>query len=88
MDLWSDMDAFRLLLMLLTRNDPGHMLQLLLPATYGDYEFGWQELYGPVYRLKGCFGVSTPRLHCRFSDPFTARSIDGLRRSSPAVHFE
>ncbi|KAJ7910383.1 cytochrome P450 [Mycena leptocephala] len=34
----------------------GHMLQLLLPATYGDYEFGWQKLYGPVYRLKGCFG--------------------------------
>ncbi|KAJ7893045.1 cytochrome P450 [Mycena leptocephala] len=36
--------------------DLWHMLQLLLPATYGDYEFGWQKLYGPVYRLKGCFG--------------------------------
>ncbi|KAJ7886866.1 cytochrome P450 [Mycena olivaceomarginata] len=34
----------------------GHMLQLLLPPQYGDYEFIWQKLYGPVYRLKGCFG--------------------------------
>ncbi|KAJ6494545.1 cytochrome P450 [Mycena sanguinolenta] len=34
----------------------GHMLQLLLPPQYGDLEFKWQKLYGPVYRLKGCFG--------------------------------
>ncbi|KAJ6562234.1 cytochrome P450 [Mycena capillaripes] len=34
----------------------GHMLQLLLPPQYGDYEFAWQKLYGSVYRLKGCFG--------------------------------
>ncbi|KAJ6455220.1 cytochrome P450 [Mycena sanguinolenta] len=34
----------------------GHMLQLLLPREYGDLEFKWQKLYGPVYRLKGCFG--------------------------------
>ncbi|KAF8214803.1 cytochrome P450 [Mycena galopus ATCC 62051] len=34
----------------------GHMLQLLLPRTYGDYEFEWQKLYGPIYRLRGCFG--------------------------------
>jgi hypothetical protein len=41
----------------------GHMLQLLLPPQYGDYEFIWQKLYGPVYRLKGCFGVSSRQLH-------------------------
>ncbi|KAJ7305668.1 cytochrome P450 [Mycena albidolilacea] len=23
---------------------------------YGDHEFEWQKLYGPVYRVKGCFG--------------------------------
>ncbi|KAJ7763246.1 hypothetical protein B0H14DRAFT_3165597 [Mycena olivaceomarginata] len=34
----------------------GHMLRLILPADYGDYEFNWQRLYGPVYRVKGCFG--------------------------------
>ncbi|KAJ7666358.1 cytochrome P450 [Mycena rosella] len=34
----------------------GNMLQLMLPPLYGDHEFKWQKLYGPVYRLKGCFG--------------------------------
>ncbi|KAJ7856433.1 cytochrome P450, partial [Mycena leptocephala] len=34
----------------------GHMLQLWLPPTYGDYEFNWQRVYGPFYPLKGCFG--------------------------------
>lgn len=38
-------------------NYTGNMLQLMLSPTYGDYEFDWQKLYGPVYRLKGCFGV-------------------------------
>ncbi|KAJ7860042.1 cytochrome P450 [Mycena leptocephala] len=33
-----------------------HMLRLWLPPTYGDYEFNWQRVYGPFYRLKGCFG--------------------------------
>ncbi|KAF7356355.1 Cytochrome P450 [Mycena venus] len=34
----------------------GNTLQLLLPANYGDYEFTWLKLYGPIYRLKECFG--------------------------------
>ncbi|KAJ7107696.1 cytochrome P450 [Mycena epipterygia] len=34
----------------------GNMLQLLLAPVYGEYEFKWQKLYGPIYRLKGCFG--------------------------------
>ncbi|KAF7342337.1 Cytochrome P450 [Mycena venus] len=34
----------------------GNMRQLLLSREYGDYEFQWQRLYGPVYRVKGCFG--------------------------------
>ncbi|KAJ7159039.1 cytochrome P450 [Mycena crocata] len=34
----------------------GHMLELMLPPRYGDHEFQWQKIYGPVYRLKGCFG--------------------------------
>jgi hypothetical protein len=42
---------------LISHHRSGHMLQLLLPRTYGDYEFKWQKLYGPVYRLRGCFGV-------------------------------
>ncbi|KAJ7113165.1 cytochrome P450 [Mycena epipterygia] len=37
----------------------GNMLQLFLPPAYGEYEFKWQKLYGPIYRLKGCFGVSS-----------------------------
>ncbi|KAJ6527421.1 cytochrome P450 [Mycena capillaripes] len=34
----------------------GNMLQLLLPPSYGDYEFTWLKLYGPIYRLRECFG--------------------------------
>ncbi|KAJ7103858.1 cytochrome P450, partial [Mycena epipterygia] len=34
----------------------GHMRQLLLSPVYGEVEFGWQKLYGPLYRIKGCFG--------------------------------
>ncbi|KAJ7245279.1 cytochrome P450, partial [Mycena rebaudengoi] len=44
----------------------GNMLQLHLPATWGEFEFPWQRQYGPLYRIKGCFGedrlvVSDPR---------------------------
>ncbi|KAJ7879816.1 cytochrome P450 [Mycena leptocephala] len=38
----------------------GHMLQLTLPrpfgAGFGKFEFEWLKLYGPVYRIKACFG--------------------------------
>ncbi|KAF9254656.1 hypothetical protein L218DRAFT_1009432 [Marasmius fiardii PR-910] len=33
----------------------GDLLELLLPKPYGKLEFKWQEQYGPIYRLKGCF---------------------------------
>ncbi|KAJ7248932.1 cytochrome P450 [Mycena rebaudengoi] len=44
----------------------GNMLQLHLPATWGEFEFPWQRQYGPLYRIKGCFRedrlvVSDPR---------------------------
>jgi hypothetical protein len=39
------------------------MLQLLLPQQYGDHEFTWLKEFGPVYLVKGCFGVSSPQLH-------------------------
>ncbi|KAJ6622476.1 hypothetical protein B0H10DRAFT_2341477 [Mycena sp. CBHHK59/15] len=29
---------------------------LLCADSYGDYEFRWQQQYGAVYRVKGCFG--------------------------------
>ncbi|KAJ7813050.1 cytochrome P450 [Mycena olivaceomarginata] len=32
------------------------MRQLMLASRFGDYEFQWLKRYGPVYRLKGCFG--------------------------------
>ncbi|KAJ7325896.1 cytochrome P450 [Mycena albidolilacea] len=34
----------------------GNLLQLRLPRSYGDHEFKWLKTYGPVYRLRGCFG--------------------------------
>ncbi|KAJ7238128.1 cytochrome P450 [Mycena haematopus] len=32
------------------------MLQLFIPAEYGDNEFAWLKSFGDVYRVKGCFG--------------------------------
>ncbi|KAJ6522716.1 cytochrome P450, partial [Mycena capillaripes] len=34
----------------------GNMLQLTLPRHFGEFEFEWLKLYGPVYRIKACFG--------------------------------
>ncbi|KAJ7249962.1 cytochrome P450 [Mycena rebaudengoi] len=34
----------------------GNMLQLYLPTTWGEFKFLWQRQYGPLYRIKGCFG--------------------------------
>ncbi|KAJ7310834.1 hypothetical protein DFH08DRAFT_718578 [Mycena albidolilacea] len=58
-------------LLLTALNYTGHMLQLMLPPTYGHYEFDWQKLYGPAYRLKGCFGQD----RLMFSDPVSLQSI-------------
>jgi hypothetical protein len=41
----------------------GNLAQLMLSRTYGDPEFEWQKQYGPVYRIKGCFGVRLGQLH-------------------------
>ncbi|KAJ6538080.1 cytochrome P450 [Mycena capillaripes] len=49
----------------------GHMLQLLLPAEYGDHEFNWKRLYGPVYRVKGCFGQD----RLMVSDPLALQHV-------------
>ncbi|KAJ7673784.1 cytochrome P450 [Mycena polygramma] len=64
----------------------GHMSQLILSPQYGDYEFGWQKLYGLVYLLRGCFGenrlmVSDPvALQYLVNSPVFARGpgLDGL----------
>lgn len=47
------------------------MIELLLPHQYGDNEFSWQDTYGPVYRIKGCFGED--RLMA--SDPCTLKHV-------------
>ncbi|KAJ7256279.1 cytochrome P450 [Mycena rebaudengoi] len=62
----------------------GNMLQLYLPATWGEFEFPWQKQYGPLYRIRGCFGedclvVSDPRsLQHILSGGLFARSFVGL----------
>ncbi|KAJ7274694.1 cytochrome P450 [Mycena rebaudengoi] len=62
----------------------GNMLQLYLPATWGEFNFPWQRQYGPLYRIKGCFGedclvVSDPRsLQHILSGGLFARSPVGL----------
>ncbi|KAK6977249.1 cytochrome P450 [Favolaschia claudopus] len=49
----------------------GHMKHLLLPANYGDFEYTWQKEYGPVYRVKGCFGEDRLML----SDPLPLQHV-------------
>ncbi|KAJ7091293.1 cytochrome P450 [Mycena crocata] len=49
----------------------GHMLQLLLPARYGEHEFRWLKSYGAVYRLKGCLGQE----RLMVSDPLALQYI-------------
>ncbi|KAF5335260.1 hypothetical protein D9758_016237 [Tetrapyrgos nigripes] len=49
----------------------GHMIQLLLPKYYGEYEYKWQERYGGVYLLKGPF--SQNRL--MISDPAALKFV-------------
>ncbi|KAJ7200421.1 cytochrome P450 [Mycena pura] len=56
----------------------GHMLQLELPPQYGDYEFSWQKKFGPVYRLRRCFGQNCLMV----SDPIALQYI------LKSVHFD
>ncbi|KAJ7274721.1 hypothetical protein C8J57DRAFT_1505481 [Mycena rebaudengoi] len=66
----------------------GNMLHLYLPATWGEFEFPWQRQYGPLYRIKGCFGedylvVSDPRsLQHILSGGLFTRSPVGLAVAS------
>ncbi|KAJ7184879.1 cytochrome P450 [Mycena filopes] len=49
----------------------GHSLQLMMSREYGDHEFAWQKSYGPVYRIKGCFGEN----RLMVSDPVALQYI-------------
>ncbi|KAJ7160460.1 cytochrome P450 [Mycena filopes] len=49
----------------------GHTLQLTMAKEYGDHEFEWQKSYGPVYRIKGCFGEN----RLMVSDPVALQYI-------------
>ncbi|KAK6966526.1 cytochrome P450 [Favolaschia claudopus] len=49
----------------------GHMKDFLLPDQYGDFEYGWQREYGPVYRIKGCFGED----RLMVSDPMALQHV-------------
>ncbi|KAJ6453814.1 cytochrome P450 [Mycena sanguinolenta] len=76
-DIWFD---FKLLPIPASRTDlgPGHMLQLVFPPEYGDHEFVWQKAFGPVYRVKGCFGEDSLMI----SDPVAIQYI------VTTLHFE
>ncbi|KAJ7627928.1 hypothetical protein DFH06DRAFT_725076 [Mycena polygramma] len=53
----------------------GNSLQLMLPSRYGDNEFTWLKLYGPTYRLRGCFGASWPHRTDLTIQLFRRRSV-------------
>ncbi|KAJ7182402.1 cytochrome P450 [Mycena crocata] len=62
---------------------PGNMIQLMLSPQYGDYEFHWLKLYGPVYRIMACFGVRS--LHRANLPALTSLQKDRLMVSDPAA---
>ncbi|KAJ6518518.1 cytochrome P450 [Mycena vulgaris] len=49
----------------------GHMIELFFAHNYGDYEYRWQKEYGPLYRVKGCFGED----RLIVSDPLAMKHI-------------
>ncbi|KAJ7212656.1 cytochrome P450 [Mycena pura] len=49
----------------------GNMLQLVLAENYGEHEFQWLKRYGPLYRVRGCFGEN----RLVVSDPHALRHI-------------
>ncbi|KAJ7156712.1 cytochrome P450 [Mycena filopes] len=55
----------------------GHTLRLTMAKEYGDHEFERQKSYGPVYRIKGCFGPHSPCAENRLmvSDPVALQHI-------------
>jgi hypothetical protein len=65
----------------------GHIPQFLLSVEYGKHEFHWQDTYGPVYAIKGCFGasphpasfrcelISVQGIRLTISDPRTAKYV-------------
>ncbi|KAJ7766025.1 cytochrome P450 [Mycena metata] len=62
----------------------GNTQQLILSTQYGDYEFGWLKSYGPVYRLRNCFGVRSVKLHVKFGGLIPAKQ-DRLMVADPAA---
>ncbi|KDQ28643.1 hypothetical protein PLEOSDRAFT_1025347, partial [Pleurotus ostreatus PC15] len=49
----------------------GNLTQLLLPHTYGTFEFSWQTTFGGLYRIKGPF--ASDRLV--ISDPVALKAV-------------
>ncbi|KAJ7455837.1 cytochrome P450 [Mycena latifolia] len=65
----------------------GNMIQLVLAENYGDHEYRWQKQFGPVYRIKGCFGedrlmVSDPQaLKYIINNPAFTRTPSELKNA-------
>ncbi|KAF7313968.1 Cytochrome P450 [Mycena chlorophos] len=49
----------------------GSLVDLFITNEYGENEFKWQDTYGPVYTLKGCFGET----RLMISDPATVKFV-------------
>ncbi|KAJ7708356.1 hypothetical protein B0H17DRAFT_455089 [Mycena rosella] len=63
---------------------PGNIYQLFRSKEYGEHEFQWQEMYGPVYSVKGWFGTS----RLMISDPLTAKFVLNSRVFVPGPSME
>ncbi|KAJ7054219.1 cytochrome P450 [Mycena amicta] len=49
----------------------GSLVELFITNEYGENEFKWQEAYGPVYAIKGCFDET----RLMISDPATIKFV-------------
>lgn len=67
----------------------GNMRELVLAENYGDYEFKWQEKYGMVYKVRGCFGVCHLLFFSKFNflmSQWVERPPHGLGPSGFEIH--
>ncbi|KAJ7635237.1 cytochrome P450 [Roridomyces roridus] len=65
----------------------GNMLQLLIPYQYGDHEFGWQKIYGALYRIKGCFGEDRLIISDPVALQFIVTNLHKFEHSPMLTHF-
>ncbi len=72
----------------LNNRPPGHELVLRSQDEFGGLETKWRRKYGTVYRIGGCFGVSSlSNLISIETNGHLARPSGNIRSQGPRAHF-